>query len=127
MTVQNHLLRPTIAREQAKEFTVSASKKYVSRYSSLLSIVFSTMLVRPEPAASRANASVTRLDEPRLRKRIDLCYDIQYRLPEADVAAVDFETMYRPMPANGIQVTPRASRTLHRTELYRRRVPVRLQ
>ena len=106
---------------------MSASKKYVSRYSSLLSIVFSTMLVRPEPAASRANASVTRLDEPRLRKRIDLCYDIQYRLPEADAAAVDFETMYRPMPSSGIQVTPRASRTPHRTELSRRRVPLRLQ
>jgi hypothetical protein len=110
---------------------VSASRKYVSRYSSLLSIVFSTMLVRPEPAASRANASVTRLDEPRLRKRIAVCHDIQYRLPEADVAAVDFETMYRPMPANRIQVRPRVSRTSHRaphrTELLRRRVPVRLQ
>jgi hypothetical protein len=94
---------------------VSASRKYVLRYSSLLSIVFSAMPVRPEPAATRANASVTRLDEPGLRKRIAGCYDIQYRLPGADVAAVDFETMYRPMPSNGIQVTPRVSRTLHRT------------
>jgi hypothetical protein len=93
---------------------VSASIKYVSRYSSLLSIVFSTMPVRPEPAATRANVSVTRLDEPGLRKRT-VCHDIQYQLPEADVAAVDFETMYRPMPSNGIQVTPRVSRTPHRT------------
>jgi hypothetical protein len=93
---------------------VSASIKYVSRYSSLLSIVFSTMPVRPEPAATRANVSVTRLDEPGLRKRT-VFHNIQYRLPEADVAAVDFETMYRPMPSNGIQVTPRVSRTPHRT------------
>jgi hypothetical protein len=125
--VQNHLLRRTIAREQAKEFTVSASKKYVSRYSSLLSIVFSAMLVRPEPTASRANSSVTRLDEPRLRKRIAACDDIKSRLPERDVTAVDFETMYRPMPTNGIQVTPGVSRTPDRTERLRRRAPVRLQ
>jgi hypothetical protein len=106
---------------------VSVSRKYVSRYSSLLSIVFSAMLVRPEPTASRANSSVTRLDEPRLRKRIAVCYDIKSRLPERDIAAVDFETMYRPMPTNAIQVTPHVSRTPHRTERLRRRVPVRLQ
>jgi len=56
-----------------------------------------------------------------------VCYDIQTRLPEGDAAAVDFETMYRPMPANRIQVIPRVSRMPHRTELTRRRVPVRLQ
>ena len=95
-------------REQAKEFTLNASKKSVSRYSSLLSIVFTVMLGRPEKAADcspPANAVITRLYEPRRKKRATAHGDAQSRLPEGDVPAVDFETMYRPMPANLIRVT----------------------
>ena len=93
-------------REQAKEFTLNASKKSVSRYSSLLSIVFAVMLGRPEKDADCSPpAVVTRLYEPRRKKYVTARCDVQSRLPDGDIPAVDFETMYRPMPANLSRVT----------------------
>jgi hypothetical protein len=88
---------------------LNASNKFVSRYSSLLSIVFAAMLGRPENAAdcSRANAVVTRLYAPPLKEHTTARCDVQSRLPQGDLPAVDFETMYRPMPANRIRVTHR--------------------
>jgi hypothetical protein len=96
--------------EQAKEIAVNTKKTYVSRYSSLLSIIFAAMLGRPEKAADcslRVSAAVTRLYEPALKIDTAACCAAQSRLPEGDEPAVDFETMYRPMPAN--RPAPRAS------------------
>jgi WW domain-containing oxidoreductase len=99
-------------RGQAKEHTLSASKQFASRYSALLSIFFTAMLGRPGKAADgsrRANSAVTRLYEPHLKK-----HDVQSRFLEVDAAAIDFETMYRPMPASQNRETHRAIAALDR-------------
>src|SRR6202034_647290 len=99
-----------LARSAVKELALSASNRFVSRYSSLLSIVFTAILggaARASDCSPRASAVVTRLYTPRLRKQIAARRDVQSLRPERDVPAVDFETMYRPMPADRIRVTLR--------------------
>jgi hypothetical protein len=91
-----------LAGSAVKELALSASNRFVSRYSSLLSIVFTAILggaARAADCSPRASAVVTRLYTPRLRKQIAARRD--------DVPAVDFETMYRPMPGVRIRVTRR--------------------
>ena len=99
-----------LARSAVKELALSASNRFVSRYSSLLSIVFTALLggaARAADRSTRASADVTRLHTPRLRRQIAARRDVQSLCPERDVPAVDFETMYRPMPGDRIRVTYR--------------------
>jgi hypothetical protein len=96
-----------------------------------LSIVFTAMLggvTRAAVCSPRAHAVVTRLYAPRLRKQTTARRDVQNRSPERDTPAVDFETMYRPMPGDRIRVTHRtiAARDwiAHRFRLqFRRWIP----
>jgi hypothetical protein len=93
-----------------EEFAMSASKTFVSNASSLLSIVIAAMLGGTENSADsspRANAVVAQLYEPLLRRHTPVRCDVKSRFPEGEVPAVDFETMYRPMPANRIHATNR--------------------
>jgi hypothetical protein len=99
-----------LAGSAVKELALSASNRFVSRYSSLLSIVFTAIFggaARAADCSPRASAVVTRLYTPRLRKHIAARRDVQSLCPERDVPAVDFETMYRPMPGDRIRVTHR--------------------
>jgi len=97
-------------KSAVKELALSASNRFVSRYSSLLSFVFTAILggaARSADCSPRASAVVTRLYTPRLRRQIAARRDVQSLCPERDVPAVDFETMYRPMPGDRIRVTHR--------------------
>ena len=97
-------------KSAVKELALSASNRFVSRYSSLLSIVVTALLGGAATVADwspRAGAGVTRLYKPRHRKQLAACRDVQSLCPERDVPAVDFETMYRPMLGDRIRVTHR--------------------
>jgi hypothetical protein len=98
------------ARSAVKELALSVSNRFVSRYISLLSIVFTAILggaARAADCSPRASAVVTRLYTPRPRKQMAARRDVQSACPEKDVPAVDFETMYRPMPGDRIRVIHR--------------------
>jgi hypothetical protein len=97
-------------RQRSKVSTRNAVKAFVLRHSSILAIVFASMLERPErvtDCSRRANSSLTRLYELPVDKAAptsspcDLCG----RLIDGNVWPVDFETMYRPMPTTRIQLT----------------------
>src|ERR1700723_4248075 len=99
-----------LARSAAKELALSASNRFVSRYSSLLSIGVTALLGGAATVADwspRAGAVVTRLYKPRHRKQLAACRDVQSLCPERDVPAIDFEAMYRPMPGERVRVTRR--------------------
>ena len=99
-----------LAGSAVKELALSASNRFVSRYSSLLSFVLTAILggaARAADCSPRASAVVTRLYTPRLRKHMAARRDVQSLCPERDVPAVDVETMYRPMPGDRIRVTHR--------------------
>ena len=99
-----------LAISAMKELALSASDRFVARYSSLLSIVFTAILggaARAIDCSPRASALVTRLYTSPLGKQIAACRDVQSLCPERDVPAIDFETMYRPMPGERVRATRR--------------------
>ena len=107
-------------RERSKVPTRNAVKAFVLRHSSILSIVFASMLERPEKVTDcsrRANSAVTRLHELPVEKAeaTSSPFDLTGRLIDGNVWPVDFETMYRPTPTARIGPTISTPHAYHQT------------